>query len=815
LGLIQFGIIPWVVKLAAYFELFFVNSLGLPFNSGTVFYFIVLIGGIIWGLWYTRKKGKVILNTIVLCVTFIIIGYSTFLTLVIRSNANTPLNENAPKDAISLLSFLLREQYGDWPIGYGQYYNAPLDSQEPYKDGTPVYTKDEKAGKYIITDARKNTIPNYDSRFCTIFPRMYSSQSEHITGYKNWGNVKGTPIEVTNNEGKTETLYKPTFGENLRFFFSYQLGHMYLRYFMWNFVGRQNDIQGNGGSTEGNWLSGIKFIDEMRLGPQDNLPDFMSRNKGMNKFYFLPLILGLLGLIYHYTKDKNNFFVVLLFFFMTGIAINIYLNPVPYQPRERDYAYAGSFYVFAIWLGLGVIGIYDKIGDKIPGVIRSIVITLVCLLCVPVVMAKGGWNDHDRSHRYTSTDFAKDYLMSCEKDAILFTNGDNDTFPLWNVQEVEGFRTDVKVVNLSLLNTDWYIDQMKRKTYDGDPVPFSLTNEKYRQGTRDYIYFIEDDKLKDQYQDVKDMIDFVSSDDPRTKYQTSRGLIEYFPSRKFSLKVDSTLCLKNGTVSGNLASQMVSALQWDVKGYGVMKNSLMVLDLLAHFNWKRPVYFAITTGNDSYIGLDSYMQLEGLAYRLVPIKTISHDGQTGRINTDKMYDNLMYKFKWGNMDNPKVYLDETNMRMTMNFRNNFARLANELINEGKISKAIKCLDRCLEVMPEKSVPYNYFILPVAEAYYRAGAIDKANNLVNRLSEIYDRELNYYFAFNKSMAKDIDNDKQRDLSVMQRLIELSKGYKQDVLAKNIEGKFKSFYNRYMLEGGGQQQRQQGQPEQQQD
>ncbi len=492
LTVIMYIIIPWIVQLAGLFERFFVNAIGLPFNTGTIIYFILLISGIIWGLIYTKKHKKVILNTIILGFIFILIGYSSFFLLIIRSNANTPIDENNPEDAISLLAYLNREQYGDWPLLHGQYYNAPLVDR---KDGNPVYIKDKEKGKYVISDDRKNTIPVYDSRYETIFPRMWSStETIYVDDYKRWAGIKRDP----------DNKHIPTFGENLRFFFKYQLGHMYLRYFMWNFAGRQNDIQGRGGLLKGNWISGINFIDEWRLGPQNNLPESME-NKGRNKFYFLPLILGLIGLFYQFNKNYKDGIVVSLLFIMTGIAIVIYLNQYSPQPRERDYAYAATFYAFAIWIGLGVLSIFDFFAKKFKLKISAFATILVCLILVPGIMAKDGWDDHDRSGRYTALQVAKNYLNSCAQNAILFTNGDNDTFPLWYMQEVENYRTDIKLINTSLFAKDWYIDQQKRKTYKADPIPSQLTHKQYREGSLDvaYHYPYAFPQFKDSVVDIK------------------------------------------------------------------------------------------------------------------------------------------------------------------------------------------------------------------------------------------------------------------------------------------------------------------------
>lgn len=792
LVLVQNGIIPWIVKLDWLFEKFFVNALGMPFNFGTLVYFILLIGGVVYGLYYTHKHSKVLANTIILCFTFIVIGYSSFFLLIIRSNANTPINENSPTDALGLQAYLAREQYGDWPILHGPYFNAPVTGRQ---DGNPVYKKDEKTNKYIIVDQRKGIIPEHDERFSTFFPRMHGTRADQVSAYKIWGDIKGIPIAVTQPGGKKETLYRPTFGENLRFFFRYQIGHMYLRYFMWNFAGRQNDIQGHGSPLEGNWQSGISFIDSPRLGPQSDLPESMANNKANNKYYLLPLLLGLAGFFFHVKKDFKDTIVVSLLFLLTGMAIIIYLNQTPYQPRERDYAYAASFYAFAIWIGIGVLAIIEYLRKLMDAKIAAVLSTALTLLLVPGIMAKENWDDHDRSNRYTSRDVALNYLESCAPNAILFTNGDNDTFPLWFLQEVEGIRTDVKVCNLSLLNTDWYIDNMMRhKTYEADPIPVTITPDKYIQGTRDVVYIIEDERITEP-QDLRSILNFATNDQKR--YPTPSGPIDYVPTTKFKLSVDSAAIVASGTVHPSDRHLIVPEIAWDFPGNIIMKNSLIVLDILATNNWKRPIYFAITTGRDAYIGLEEYFQLEGLAYRFVPIKHASADGQIGRINTDIMYDNMMNKFKWGNMNDPKVYLNEDNIRLSMNFRNNFARLANALLNEGKNDSAIAVVDRCFEVMPETTVPFNYYVYPLAEAYYRAGEIEKANNISLRLIEISEKELNYYFSFNTKFAGAIDREKQFALGILQRINQIAMRYEQEEIAKKAEELFNNYYQRYSM------------------
>jgi tetratricopeptide (TPR) repeat protein len=794
LGAIQGIIIPWTVILASKFELLFVNSFGLPFNSGLFFYVAALVAAIAWGLRYTIQKQMVAANTIILCTAVILIGYSTFATILIRSSANPPMDENNPENAFTLLSYLNREQYGDRPLLYGQYFNSPLDNKEPYKDGNPVYYQDKEKGKYVISDDKKKSVPNYAREFCSVFPRMYSPEGSHTRAYKTWSEFEGRPIRYNQITGENKMINKPTMGENLKFFFRYQIGWMYWRYFMWNFAGRQNDIQGHGDILDGNWISGISAIDEARLGPQDKLPSSMTDNQAHNKFYLLPLILGLIGLIYQVTKTKEDFFVVLLLFFFTGIAIVIYLNQYPYQPRERDYAYAASFYAFAIWIGLGVLALYDSLGKSLKKAPVALLISALCLAVVPGIMAKEGWDDHDRSNTYTARDFAKNYLASCAPNAILFTNGDNDTFPLWYVQEVEGFRTDVRVCNLSLLNTDWYIDQMKKQAYDSPPVPFKMPSEKYRQGTRDYVPIFKKSN-KEIYLDVKEAMDFITDDKNMATLGSDRRM-NYFPTNLFSLKADTNKVLANGTVPEYMKDRIVPEIQWSIEKSYVLKNDMMILDLLAHNNWERPIYFAITTGNSAYIGLEDYFQLEGLAYRLVPVKAENADGQTGRIDTELMYDNLMNKFSWGGMGENKIYLNENNRRMCMNLRNNFSRLAEALIKEGKKEKALAVLDKCMEVMPEHNVPYDFFLLPVLEAYYKAGGTEKANAIVKRLVEVYDENLQYFLSLDDNYYATVSTPVQQAMSVMYRLNSITnKMYPQEELGKMIEEKFNSLQTIY--------------------
>ncbi len=794
LGFIMSVLIPGLLTLDWWFEKFFVNTLRLPFHTGTLAFFLALIASIAYGLYYTHKHKKVLLNTIILAFTFIVIGYSSFFMLVIRSNAHVPINENAPKDALAMKAYLGREQYGSWPLLHGPYYNSPMIDAV---DGRPVFGKNRETRRYEVINPRIGVEPVYHPDFTTIFPRMHSSRPPiHVNGYKNWGNVKGRPMRFTNPEGRTEVIEKPTFGENLRFFFAYQMGHMYWRYFMWNFSGRQNDIQGHGSPVEGNWVSGIKFIDAARLGPQDNLPESMTSNRGYNRYYMLPLLLGIIGMLFQLRRRPNDTLVVALLFFMTGMAIIIYLNQTPYQPRERDYSYIGSFYAFSIWIGLGVLSIYHFLAKKLNGKMAGSAAIVIALLAAPVLMAKENWDDHDRSGRYLTRDVAINYLNSCAPNAIIFTNGDNDTFPLWYVQEVEGIRTDVKVVNLSLLNTDWYIDNMmRRKTYDADPVPFSLEPRQYRDGTRDFVYMVENPNLSG-YQDLRSIIQFVGSDDQRTRLPTTRGYEDYIPTKNFRLPVDAAKVLANGTVAPEDAHLIVPAVEWTIDEYGLNKNHLMVLDFLATNNWERPVYFAITTGGDSYMGLEEYFQLEGMAYRLVPIRTPDVDGQPGRINTRILYDNIMNKFVWGNINDPKVYLNEDHRRLTVNFRNIMQRLAHALIEEGKTDSAVAVLDRAMELMPENQVPYNYFNLLLAEAYYYAEESEKAGAIAMRLAELYSQDLEYYFSITGPKASFLERNKQEALAVLQRIQFLASAFDQNEISEFAKESFDTYYQLFL-------------------
>ncbi len=768
LGFIMSFLIPQIVNLASKFELLFVNSFGLPFNTGTIVYFIILFAAVIFGLDYSRKKGKVILNSVILSLMFILIGYSSFFLIVIRANANTPINENEPSDAISLLSYLNREQYGDWPLLYGQYYNAPVVD---YTDGAPVYVKDKKSGKYIITDKRNNTKPVYDERFTTVFPRMWSNQkSSHINIYKQLGGNNGTPIRVTKPDGSTEVLSRPTFGENLRFFFSYQLSHMYVRYFMWNFVGRQNDIESQGEPENGNWISGIGFIDNLRLGDQSDLPKSME-NPGRARFFFLPLLLGLAGLFFQLKKHSRDTWVVFLLFVMTGLAIIVYLNQTPYQPRERDYAYAGSFYAFAIWIGFGVLAAVDFVSKYLKSnTIIVLAVSGLLLLAVPGVMAIEGWKGHDRSGKYAARDFAMNYMAQCDKNAIIFTNGDNDTFPLWYVQEVENFRTDMRVVNYMLASGDWYVHQLGKKVYESERLPLTLTPDQYNKGINDYIPVLE--RIAGPVE-LREAINFVADESDQTKVPLQSGeKINYLPTKKLKLTVDKAAVIRNGIVPKEMEHLIVDVIEWEVTQNGLYKNDLMLLDLIASNNWERPIYFANPSSSSKVFNVDKYCHMEGVVYKFMPVIAPEYYRGMGGVYAKGSYDLLVNKARWGNLNHPDVTVDRESFRNSSIAKQSYMRLAQALINEGKKDLAIIALDKSLEFFPAKKFPYDYFMLPWIDIYYEAGDPAKAMDVMEKLADRYLDDLRYYTSLDGKFVKYYNTNMQEAMAVIQRLSEIA-------------------------------------------
>ncbi len=796
---IQYGIIPGTVSLAAVFEKTFTNGFGMNFGTGFVAYVIFLIALFSGLIYYSLKKAKPLLNQVVWAVILIIVGYSSSGMIIIRSQANTPLDENDPENAYSLISYFNREQYGDRPLFFGHYYTTKITNSE---DGAPIYIKayvvKNKAGKvqgtYTIERDAKEHLANAQGENLVIeheyaqngfkpvyiygngkvstsfFPRMWSTQPQHIRAYQDWGGVSKNATSVT-------------FAQNLRFLFKYQLGWQYFRYFMWNFSGRESEPQGNGEANVGHWITGIPVVDATLTNtPQKNLPDEFKNNPGRNKYYAIPFIIGLIGLFFHFKKDKSNALVIFFLFFLTGIAIVLYLNPTPYQPRERDYAYVGSFYAFAIWIGLGFIAIVDFFKKYTNPKTVSMIALPLLLVAIPGNMLKENWNDHDRSNRMIPHDFAYNYLNSCAPNAIIFTNGDNDTFPLWYLQEVEGIRTDVRVVNLSLLNTDWYITQMKRKAYDGEPVPFGLKEPQYRQGTRDYAPFLDNAKYFTVQQHMQHLTDerfFQRANDAR------RTPIPVFPSKKFILPVDSANVVASGIVPKGMEGRIAKELQWEVNKSHIQKNEIMIVDLLANFNWKRPIYFAMTVGDRNYLGLEKFFQQEGLAYRLMPYETKSHDGQTGEVNTDIMYERMMNEYKWGNM-NGGVFLDETSTRMMTNFRGVFFRLASALAAKGENERAIQVLDRVTELLPDEVLPYNYYNLLMGDLYANLGETDKSKEAIGKLVNRQEQLIEYYEQFKTShlnVSEELERARMIKTYAMQVLSRIDSNNKNSEFAPN--------------------------------
>ena len=788
LGLVFAFIIPIVLRLFSTLEITFVNNFGLPFHSGTVAATLILVGAVVFGVLWTARKEKPLAQQAVLAVMLIVMGYSTFIILAIRSNANTPIDENNPEDAMSLLAYYNREQYGDWPILYGKSFNAPYDRTEPFDDGKPVYQKgfavmkgpkqvtafklrseaeayvSENGGnlkidaKYLMTDDKKASKPNYDPKYMGFFPRIWNDDPQYKQNYINIMGIKNPDAPIS-------------FAQHVKFFFQYQVGTMYFRYFMWNFSGRQNDAQHRGELTKGNWITGIPFIDSIRLGGQDNLPESWKNNPARNTYFMLPFLLGIFGLYYQYKKNNKDAWAVTLFFLLTGLAIVVYTNHKPYEPRERDYAFVGSFYAYAIWIGIGALGLWDTLRTKMSPMVASYLVVGVTMLAVPVRMAAENWDDHNRSNRYTARDIAKAYLDSCEPNAILFTNGDNDTFPLWYVQEVEGYRTDVRVVNLSLLNTDWYIDQQRRAAYDGESVPFSFEWNQYVQGTRDVLYY-RDLGVKGRW-DVKDFVQFTKRDDAQVKFKTSGNKeLPLYPQKKLRINIDKEAVFANGVVDVKDSASVVDYIDWNWKANVITKRDLMVIDLIANNNWERPIYFSITVGNNpkAYFWLNDYFRLEGMAYRFVPVYTPNNTQgiDYGKVDTDIMYDNMMNKFAYGNMELPEVYLDETNRRLSYNLRTIFGRLANELTKEGQNAKAVEVLDFAMEKMPAEKFGYNYFLFGIIDSYYRAGATDKARQLTNEFADFLDSELTYYEGLDRNDRKRMRNEWSTDLQFYQML-----------------------------------------------
>ncbi|MCT4599752.1 MAG: DUF2723 domain-containing protein [Marinifilaceae bacterium] len=781
LGTVIYGVIPGIVTIASWFELLFVNSFGLPYNTGVIIYAILILALIVIGIKYSIKKKKVILNTVILCFTMIVIGYSSYAMIVIRSSANTTIDENNPDNVFSLLSYLNRDQYGNRPLMFGQYYNAPALN---YTNKGNVYAK--LNNRYEVIDTKQGV--EFDKRFTTIFPRMYSREPLHVSGYKFWGGTGGRSVNV---EGKN--LIIPSFGSNLKFFFSYQINFMYFRYFMWNFAGRQNDIQGHGDNIHGNWISGIPFLDNVRLGNQNELPDTLKNNKSRNTYFFFPLILGLLGLLIQLKKDKNNFWVVLLLFFFTGIAIVMYLNQTPYQPRERDYAYAGSFYAFAIWIGLGVLYIHDLLQTKISEKNSALAASIICLICVPTLMACQNWDDHDRSGRHATTAHAHNYLASCEKDAILFTFGDNDTFPLWYIQNVEKFRQDVRIVNLSLLAGDWYIDQQKKDYYTNKALKISFKNEQYRQGTRDWVLV---NPVVERKFDIKEILNFIKSDNSEDKLSSQDGeYISYSPTKNVYFPVDSTYLINSGEVKPEDANRMVKRLDIVIPKTDLTKADMIVYDIIRENNWRRPVYFSIGMGKKEFLGLDKYFQLAGACYKLTPfLKQDTSGVETGSIDSESLYNTFMNKYKWGRIKEKDVYIDEFHKYTIgiIRYYNTAERLSAQLLNEGKKEKAIAVIDKIFTEIPISKIGLQPIMIYLADSYYRAGVPKKGDIICSKYIDEVFQFIKFYHSQGKSNYNAYAGEEERQINLYKAVVTTLLRNKREKLAQESQTKIESLY-----------------------
>ena len=873
---VLYGVVPGIITVAGWFELLFVNTLGCPFNTGEIIYIVLLVAIVIWaiyesyvdksfkrqnisfvlsvgmlgipfrgmtwgagilglvilvalyfGLNYRKKIGKDLVpvvtarfkNTALLCMLMLMIGYSSYAVIVIRSAANPPMDQNSPEDVFTLGSYLSRDQYGDSPLLYGQAYTSQVACDvdgnmcvPKHKEGAAIWQRKEKASKdekdsYFVVSHKDKII--YAQNM--LFPRIHSSA--HAGAYENWmGGIEGNQVPY-DRCGEPVMVKMPTQTENIRFFLSYQCNFMYWRYFMWNFAGRQNDIQGNGEPEHGNWITGISFIDDWMLGDQSKMPAELKANKGHNVFYCLPLLLGLIGLFWQAWRGQRGirqFWVVFFLFFMTGLAIVLYLNQTPQQPRERDYAYAGSFYAYAIWCGLGVLAIYDMLKKKLKGndVAVAGVVGVACLL-VPIQMASQTWDDHDRSGRYTCRDFGQNYLMTLQDkgNPIIFTNGDNDTFPLWYNQETEGVRTDARVCNLSYLQTDWYIDQMKRPAYDSPSVPITWPRIDFCSGTNDYIEVrpAMKQQLLDFYREYPKEARAAFGDEPFEvknimKYwvRSKDNDTHVIPTDTLYITIDKEAVRRSGMMmaSDTIPDRMVISLAGK---RAIYKNDMMMLEMLAQCNWERPLYVATTVGSDNYMNLGDNFVQEGLAYRITPFNTKAPGAKN--FDTEKVYNNVMNRFKWGGLDKPGLYIDETVMRMCYTHRHLLAQLAMQLIAEGQNAKAEKVLRKAEKVLPEYNVPYTFMsgAADMARAYALIGKKADAARILNKVWADAKSYADYYLQLTGSRFMMSQNDVLRQLYIMQNIADITQACDRSLADKRLKT-VNALYAVYQAKGG---------------
>lgn len=874
---VLYGVVPGIITVGGWFELFFVNTLGCPFNTGEVVYIFLLVATVIWAIYetYTDRSlkrqnlafvlsvgmlgipfygfgwsavviGVVVLvalwfvlgyrkrvekklvpvitarvkNTALLCMLMLMIGYSSYAVIVIRSTANPPMDQNSPEDIFTLGSYLSRDQYGDRPLAYGQAYTSQVafDVQgnmciPKRTKGAPVYQRKEKASKeekdsYFVVTTKDKMV--YAQNM--VFPRMYSS--DHAQAYESWlGGVTGTEVPY-DRCGESVMVKMPSQWDNIRFFLSYQCNFMYWRYFMWNFCGRQNDIQGNGEAEHGNWITGISFIDNLMYGDQSKLPDDLKNNKGHNVFYGLPLLLGLIGLFWQAWRGRRGirqFWVVFFLFFMTGLAIVIYLNQTPMQPRERDYAYAGSFYAFAIWCGIGVAALYDMIAHKMKGVNPTAIAAVVALLCVlvPIQMASQTWDDHDRSGRYTCRDFGQNYLMTLQDkgNPIIFTNGDNDTFPLWYNQETEGVRTDARVCNLSYVNTDWYIDQMKRPAYNSPSLPITWPRLDFCSGTNEYVRV--QPELKEQvlefYKENPEEAKRQFGDDPFEvrnvmKYwvRSKNADMHVIPTDTLYLDIDKEAVKRSGMMmaSDTIPDRMVISLKGKSALY---KGELMMLEIVSQANWTRPVYVATTVGSDNYLNLGDNFVREGLANRITPFTTNAPGAKN--FDTEKTYNNVMNRYKWGGLEQKGLYIDETVMRMCYTHRHLMADLALQLIAEGKTDKALNVLRKSEKVLPSYNVPNTYLsgAADLAKAYALLGKKNDAQRIIDQVWKDSKQYAQWYVGLEGNLFTMSQNDVLKYIYIMQATADVE-GLISSTKAEKMLSDINAIYVYYQKKGG---------------
>lgn len=746
------GVIPGLPSFAGKMEIFFVNNLGLPFNSGIIFFVILFLGGLVYGIRYSIQSNKATLNTMLMSFAFIIIGYSSYSIVLIRSNYNPPIDENNPEDVLSYVSYLKREQYGSRPLLHGQYFTADIVDQEK---GAPVYTKGED--KYEITDYKLEYV--YDPDHTTILPRAYSTQPAHVQKYRDILGLK-------NGE-------KPSFGDNLYYMFSHQLGTMYFRYFMWNFAGRASDIQG------ADWVGLNDAFQEV--------PPMLEENKGRNIFYMIPLLLGLVGLVFQYYKDPRNFAFVGMLFFLTGAAVVLYLNSPPTEPRERDYIYAGSYYAYAFWIGLGFIGIFNAIASFMKKGVPAVIVAFALCLTAPAIMAAEGWDDHDRSNRYFSVDSAKNFLASCAPNAIIFTGGDNDTFPLWYVQEVEGFRTDVRVIVLSYFNTDWYIAQMMRDAYESKPLPFGLSLDNYKQGgLNDYLPLVERQNIKGGIMNAAQFVKLIKEEHPALAVPTSISSYNSVPAKNFYLPVDSAKVAEMGIIPEQFAHLLTDRMSWSMKGRGLEKKDLAILDLIVNNNWERPIYFNNTSASSVNFNLKEFMVQEGNAFRLLPIRN-EYQGEMF-VDTEIMFDNMMNNFHWRELDNPDVYYSEDYRNFVLNHRASFNTLIENLLAEGKEEKARQALLKCLEIMPDHVIRYDHFSVQQIGYLIILDEMEKAEEMAELVSQRSDEMLTYLFDNGINDRFEL----QKNLISLSELARIFRGTEKLELASKYEELFRKHY-----------------------